>query len=259
MAPPGQSHQGGAGRVPGQALPWSPFVTSSFWGATPRSQPSGIDHPTHYLLIQLSLIRAGTSTRRFGNFVGKPIKCWLRSGTPSAFPGSPNPAVPAEFLLKCLLVFIIPFLLHPPGIPSWNFSSGPENSGIPPIIFFSQHSPFPPDFQSLFFKGILAALEFLDAGSSKAVGILLGMFTLSWLQLHHPEFQPCCWHCAAVGRLCPRFALSGLWGSGGSQECLEKASGLSGGVQEGDISKITSDRGGSEAIWKEFPWRRLEF
>lgn len=64
-------------------------------------------------------------------------------------------------------------------------------------------------------------------------------------------------YCVNVGRLFLRFAVSGHWGSGGSQECLENASATPENFvvvsRTGDISKITSDRDGSALICKEFP------
>lgn len=76
-------------------------------------------------------------------------------------------------------------------------------------------------------------------------------------QLKDPKHQHHCSYCLSVGRLFLRFAVSGHWGSGESQECLENASATPESFvvvsRSGDISKITSDRDGSALICKEFP------
>lgn len=75
--------------------------------------------------------------------------------------------------------------------------------------------------------------------------------------LKDPKDQHRYQYCVSVGRLFLRFAVSGLQGSGQSQECLEKASATPEDFvvvsRSGDISKITSDRDGSALICKEFP------
>lgn len=210
---------------------------------------------------------------RSGNIVGKHFKSWLSSGTRSAFPGSTNPAVPSAHRHNSRfsksrfspLPFSSMLLEFCP-------SSGAEtrlevleflSSFFQPLL---QHSPFPTRLQGLFlgnFSPSGAAGRRDLRGRRGFVGNVHPVRRRTRVQPSHPKLQPRSLHCAGVGRLFPRFAASGLWGSGGSQECLGNASaapeGLCGGVQKGDISKTTSDRGGSEAIWKEFPWRTFAF
>lgn len=76
-------------------------------------------------------------------------------------------------------------------------------------------------------------------------------------QLKDPKDQHHCVLCKC-GKALPKICfVSGRWGSGGSQGCLENASATPENFvvvsRSGDISKITSDRDGSALICKEFP------